>query len=98
MIQAVLARENAYAPYSQFKVGAAVLLDNGDVVLGSNQENAAFPSGLCAERTAVFFSRSKFSKSENKSFMYFRFLHNKRRIRPDFSFWSLQTIFVEVRK
>jgi len=42
------AAENAYAPYSRFKVGAAVLLDNGEVVKGSNQENAAYPSGLCA--------------------------------------------------
>ena len=47
-------RENAYAPYSQFMVGAAVLLDNGEIVIGSNQENASFPSGLCAERVAVF--------------------------------------------
>ena len=47
-------RENAYAPYSQFMVGAAVLLDNGEIVIGSNQEIASFPSGLCAERVAVF--------------------------------------------
>lgn len=54
MNQAVQIRENAYAPYSQFKVGAALLLEDGTVILGSNQENAAFPSGLCAERTAIF--------------------------------------------
>lgn len=52
--QAVLIRKNAYAPYSNFRVGAAILLDNGKIVLGSNQENAAYPSGLCAERVAVF--------------------------------------------
>lgn len=45
---------NAYAPYSEFFVGAAVLLENGEVIKGSNQENAAYPSGLCAERVAVF--------------------------------------------
>ena len=45
---------NAYAPYSRFRVGAALLLSNGVVVVGSNQENAAYPSGLCAERTALF--------------------------------------------
>ena len=56
MTQAVAARKNAYAPYSQFKVGAAILLDNGKIVLGSNQENAAYPSGLCAERVAIFHS------------------------------------------
>jgi len=54
MVQAVEVRKNAYAPYSKFRVGAALLLDNGKIVLGSNQENAAYPSGLCAERVAVF--------------------------------------------
>lgn len=46
--------ERSYAPYSKFKVGAAVLLENGAVIIGCNQENAAYPSGLCAERTAIF--------------------------------------------
>ncbi|AWA29710.1 cytidine deaminase [Flavobacterium magnum] len=54
MQKAVETRKNAYAPYSQFRVGAALWLDNGETVLGSNQENAAYPSGLCAERVAVF--------------------------------------------
>lgn len=54
MREAVVVRKNAYAPYSQFRVGAALLLDNGKVILGSNQENAAYPSGLCAERVAIF--------------------------------------------
>lgn len=54
MDKAVETRKNAYAPYSQFRVGAALSLDNGQIVLGSNQENAAYPSGLCAERVAVF--------------------------------------------
>lgn len=54
MHQAIQARTNAYAPYSNFQVGAAILLKSGVVVLGSNQENAAYPSGLCAERTAIF--------------------------------------------
>ncbi|MDW3645878.1 MAG: cytidine deaminase [Bacteroidia bacterium] len=44
----------AYAPFSRFRVGVAVLLDGGDIVLGNNQENKAFPSGLCAERVALF--------------------------------------------
>lgn len=51
---AIEATQRAYAPYSNFRVGAAVLLDNGEVVTGSNQENAAYPSGLCAERVALF--------------------------------------------
>jgi len=52
--------KNAYAPYSEFKVGACVLLANGETFLGNNQENAAYPSGLCAERVAIFYANSKF--------------------------------------
>jgi len=58
--KAIMARNGAYAPYSNFKVGAAVLLENGEIVLGSNQENASFPSGLCAERVAVFQAGARF--------------------------------------
>jgi cytidine deaminase len=54
MQKAVEVRKNAYAPYSNFRVGVAMLLDNGKIVLGSNQENMAYPSGLCAERVAIF--------------------------------------------
>jgi cytidine deaminase len=54
MNEAITIRKKAYAPYSKFRVGAALLLDNGKIVLGSNQENAAYPSGLCAERVAIF--------------------------------------------
>ena len=54
MQAAIKARKDAYAPYSKFRVGAAVLLENGVVVIGSNQENASFPAGLCAEGVAVF--------------------------------------------
>lgn len=54
MDRAVTARESAYAPYSNFQVGAAIQLENGEIVIGSNQENASYPSGLCAERTAVY--------------------------------------------
>lgn len=54
MNKAQEARETAYAPYSHFMVGAALQLETGEIITGSNQENAAFPSGLCAERVAVF--------------------------------------------
>lgn len=54
MQKAVEARNNAYAPYSNFSVGAALLLDNDAIILGNNQENAAYPSGLCAERVAIY--------------------------------------------
>ena len=60
--QARKAAIDAYAPYSGFKVGAAVLLENGEIILGSNQENAAYPSGLCAERTALFYASAKYPK------------------------------------
>ena len=53
---AVEATELAYAPYSKFNVGAAVLFEDGVIIKGSNQENAAYPSGLCAERTALFYA------------------------------------------
>lgn len=58
MEQAVAIRKNAYAPYSKFRVGVALVLDNGKIVTGSNQENAAYPSGLCAERVAIFYAGS----------------------------------------
>lgn len=57
---AVQAADGAYAPYSRFHVGAAVLLDNGEIISAANQENAAYPSGLCAERTAIFYAHSKY--------------------------------------
>ena len=60
MQQAIEARNKAYAPYSNFKVGAAVLLIDGTIVEGSNQENGAYPSGLCAERTALFYANSQY--------------------------------------
>lgn len=64
LVQAALeATENAYARYSRFYVGAALRLDNGKVVIGANQENAAFPSGLCAERTAVFAAQANYPDS-----------------------------------
>lgn len=54
------ALKNAYAPYSKFNVGAALLLENGKVILGSNQENADFTDGLCAERVAMFYANSTY--------------------------------------
>lgn len=64
MNQAIEVRKKAYAPYSKFRVGAALLLDNGKVILGSNQENAAYPSGLCAERTAIFYAGSAYPEAK----------------------------------
>ena len=60
---AIKATNNAYANYSRFYVGAALRLENGKIVIGANQENAAFPSGLCAERTAVFAAQANYPDS-----------------------------------
>ncbi|MDX9694983.1 MAG: cytidine deaminase [Bacteroidales bacterium] len=61
------AAESAYAPYSKFKVGAAVLLGNGQIVRGNNQENAAYPSGLCAERVAIFYASAQYPEQPIKA-------------------------------
>jgi len=58
--QAKEATERSYSPYSHFSVGAAALLADGTIVCGSNQENSAFPSGLCAERTTIFYANSRY--------------------------------------
>ncbi len=62
-----LAREythNSYAPYSHFHVGAAIRLDNGEIVCGANQENVAYPSGICAERSACFSAGARFPEAK----------------------------------
>jgi cytidine deaminase len=65
--KAIKLSKDAYAPYSDFNVGAAVQLKNGRVVAGSNQENAAYPSGLCAERVAMFAASANFRDVEMES-------------------------------
>ena len=57
---AIASRKKAYAPYSNFSVGSAILLDNNEVITGNNQENAAYPSGMCAERVAIYSAGSRF--------------------------------------
>ena len=58
------ATHRSYAPYSRFCVGASIALDNGEIVPGSNQENAAFPSSLCAERTAAYYAHATYPASK----------------------------------
>jgi cytidine deaminase len=62
MQKAIEARELAYAPYSKFKVGAALILENGAIITGNNQESAAYPSGMCAERIAIWKAGSSYPK------------------------------------
>lgn len=59
---AQVATEGSYAPYSQFYVGAAALLANNTIITGNNQENAAYPSGTCAERTTLFYANAQHPK------------------------------------
>ena len=66
MNKAIEARKKAYAPYSKFNVGAALLLDNGEFILGNNQENAAYPSGMCAERVAIWKAGSEYPNMKVK--------------------------------
>jgi cytidine deaminase len=67
LIEARRITAKAYAPYSGFHVGAAVLLGNGKVFTGNNQENSAYPSGLCAERVALFYANANYPDSEVKA-------------------------------
>jgi cytidine deaminase len=60
MNKAMEARQKSYSPYSKFSVGAALLLENGEIITGSNQENASYPSGLCAERTAIYYAGAQY--------------------------------------
>jgi len=62
--KAVEARDKAYAPYSNYQVGAAIELESGKIIMGSNQENAAYPSGLCAERTAIFYAGANYPEEK----------------------------------
>ena len=65
--KACKAINTAYAPYSKYFVGAAVLLENGKIITGSNQENVAYPSGMCAERVAIFYASSHYPDIKIKS-------------------------------
>ena len=58
---------SAYDPYSAYHVGAAVLLANGEVFTGNNQENVAYPSGICAERVALFYASAKYPEGPGKA-------------------------------
>lgn len=77
VIQAKKAAGNAYAPYSKFNVGAAVLLANGKIITGNNQENSAYPSGLCAERVALFYANAQFPKVAIEAIAVVAYHNNK---------------------
>ncbi len=62
--QARQATFRSYAPYSRFRVGAAILLSNGEVITGANQDNAAYPSGTCAERSACYYAHARYPEAK----------------------------------
>lgn len=64
VLAARAASENAYAPYSKFQVGAALILENGKIIKGNNQENADFTDGLCAERVALFYANANYPNTK----------------------------------
>lgn len=80
--KAIESASTAYAPYSHFNVGAAVLLENGLIVKGSNQENAAYPSGLCAERVALFTCGAQYPKVTIKTIAVTAFMESSKTPHP----------------
>ncbi|WP_375235627.1 cytidine deaminase [Winogradskyella sp.] len=82
MNSAIEARNNAYSPYSKFDVGAAILLDNGKVISGSNQENASYPSGLCAERTAIYYAGATYPKAKMLKMALTASSQNQQTLKP----------------
>lgn len=79
---AVKATEGAYAPYSKFSVGAALLMEDDTIITGNNQENAAYPSGMCAERVAIWKASSSFPNKKIKKIAIAAISSNKKLDRP----------------
>ena len=82
MKAAVNATKIAYAPYSGFSVGAALLMDDDSIIIGNNQENAAYPSGMCAERVAIWKAGSSFPNKKVKKIAITAISSNKQLDRP----------------
>jgi cytidine deaminase len=92
---ALKAAEKAYAPYSKFKVGVAARLTDGTIVLGSNQENAAYPSGLCAERVAMFYLQSEFPGQSVEIMALTAIINNEQTEEPIFPCGSCRQVLLE---
>jgi len=89
------AAQRAYAPYSSFFVGAAVMLANGEIVEGNNQENAAYPSGLCAERVALFYANSLYPNTSVQAIAICAFSNGKLTSEPVPPCGSCRQVLVE---
>ena len=79
---AVKATKDAYAPYSKFSVGAALLMEDDTIITGNNQENAAYPSGMCAERVAIWKANSSYPNKKVKKIAISAFSSNKKLDKP----------------
>ncbi|MDR2802521.1 MAG: cytidine deaminase [Prevotellaceae bacterium] len=93
--KAMDATRRSYAPYSHFHVGAAALLDNGETVCGSNQENAAYPSGLCAERVALFYATSQFPQAAIRAIAISSSVNGKANPEPVYPCGSCRQVLLE---
>ena len=82
MEEAIKAAKMAYAPYSRFSVGAALLMEDNSIIIGNNQENAAYPSGMCAERVAIWKASSSFPNKKVKKIAIAAISSNKKLDRP----------------
>ena len=92
------AAQNAYSQYSKFSVGAAIVLENGEIVTGNNQENAAYPSSLCAERVALFYAASQFPDIPVKTLAVVALRNQKFIDEPVPPCGSCRQVFVEWEK
>ena len=82
MEAAIQAAKNAYAPYSGFSVGAALLMEDNSIITGNNQENAAYPSGMCAERVAIWKAGSSYPNKKVKKIAITAVSSNKQLDKP----------------
>ena len=92
---AMQAAKQSYAPYSGFCVGAAIRLDNDEIILGSNQENAAYPDGLCAERVAIFYAHSHFPDIAVRTLVVVAATTSGLTDKPVYPCGSCRQVFVE---
>ncbi len=90
--------KKAYAIYSGFSVGAAVLLENGEIICGNNQENSAYPSGLCAERVALFYASAKFPGIPMKALAISAMSEKSKLSAPVFPCGGCRQVMVEYEK
>jgi len=87
--------KKSYAPYSNFHVGASLLLENGEIVNGNNQENAAYPSGLCAERVAMFYANSQFPGVKIKTLVIVAINTDGLTLEPVYPCGSCRQVMIE---